>query len=279
MKISIALPSYNYGHFLEECLDSIYQQNYHDYEVLIADGGSTDDSLNIINRICSKNNRFQLVSAGDEGQADAVAKALAMATGDIFCFINADDRYLCHDALSHVVAAFQSYPQADIVSFGGYYIDSQSKYIKPVSLRYHPLDSIALMKYRTAVLQPATFWRRHVQEAVPFRTDFHYVFDALFFYEASCRFSWLELSMPVAGYRLHAVNKSLQVVPERIYELGKFEQLKFGSASSRAFYLRMVGLMVGVLRKIPAVGGHLCRYLYKIVNSLAFITCYRLPSI
>jgi glycosyltransferase involved in cell wall biosynthesis len=279
MKISIAVPSYNYGRFLEACLESIYAQDYQNYEVLIADGGSNDDSLNIINRLCSKDKRFQLISTNDQGQADAVATALAQATGDIFCFINADDCYLCHDALAQVAAAFHDYHQADIVSFGGYYIDPQGNYIKPVSLRYHPLDSIALMKYRTAVLQPATFWRRRVQEAVPFRTDFHYAFDAFFFYEAYCRFSWLELSKPVAGYRLHAFNKSRQIIPERIYELAKFEQLKFGSPSFRAFYLRLVGLKIGILRKIPVVGGFLCRCVYKIVNSLAFITCYRLPSI
>lgn len=279
MKISIAVPTYNYGRFLEACLESIHAQDYHNYEVLIADGGSIDDSLNIINQICSKDKRFQLISTKDDGQPDAVVKAFAKATGDIFCFVNADDCYLCHDALSHVVSAFHRYPKTDIVSFGGYYIDAKGKYIKPVNLRYHPLDSIALMKYRTAVLQPATFWRRHVQESVPFRTGFHYAFDVLFFYEVYSRFSWLELSKPIAGYRLHDGNKSLQIIPERIYELAQVERVKFGSLSCRALYLRLVGLTVGILRKIPFLGGALCRYIYNIVNSLAFITCYRLPSI
>ena len=279
MKISIAVPSYNYSQYLESCLQSILEQDYKGFEVLIADGGSSDDSLNIIRRFCDQDQRFRLVSTDDNGQADAVDKALAMAVGDILCFLNADDCYVCRDALSRVVSAFENYSRADIVSFGGYYIDLEGKYIKPIRLRYHPLDSIALMKYRTAVVQPATFWRRHVQEKIRIRTDFHYVFDAAFFYEAYCSFSWVELLKPIAGYRLHDDNKSLQIIPKRIDELARFEQLKFGTMSYRVLYLKFVRFLVGNIKDIPIVGIYLCRFVYKIVNSLAFITYYRLPSI
>jgi glycosyltransferase involved in cell wall biosynthesis len=278
MKISIAVPSYNYSQFIESCLQSILEQDYYHFEVLIADGGSTDNSQDIIKRFCDQDQRFRLVSITDNGQADAVVKALAMATGDIYCFLNADDCYLSRDVLSNVVLAFKNYPKVDIVSFGGYYIDSKGKYIRPIRLRYHPLDSIALMKYRTAVIQPATFWKRTVQEAVQIKKDFHYSFDSVFFYEVYNQFSWLELSKPIAGHRLHDINKSLQIIPERIDELARFEQLKFGSLSYRYFYLKLVGTMVGIFRKIPVIGTTLCRCVYLVVNSLSFITFYRLPN-
>ena len=162
MKVSIAVPSMNYGRYIWHCLRSLAEQDHADLEVLIADGGSSDDSLDIIHGFCQRDWRFQLVSTRDDGQADAVNRALVLASGDVLGFLNADDFLLCKDALSSVVEAFRMQPEADVVSFTGFYADENGRLIKPVRLRYHPLDSLALMKYRSSVLQPATFWTRKV---------------------------------------------------------------------------------------------------------------------
>ena len=279
MKVSIAVPSYNYAQFLGECLESIRMQDYNDFEVLIADGGSTDGSLEIIRQFCLLDGRFRLMSTVDRGQSDAIMKVFADGTGDLFCYLNADDCFICSDALSSAVSAFANYPKADIVNFNGYYIDSSNNYLRPVKLRYHPLDSVGLMKYRTAVLQPATFWRRIVYEKLPMLTDSHYVFDSVFFYQAYTNFSWLELSKPLAGHRLHGTNKSLRIIPERIKELAKFEEIKFGVWSFRAMYLHLISLIVFMFSKIPVVGGLLNRIVYLCVNTISFLSYYRMPSI
>lgn len=279
MKISIAVPSYNYGRFLKTCLESIHMQDHSDYEVLIADGGSTDDSLEIIKNFSLLDERFKLVSTSDKGQSDAVIKVFSDATGDVFCFLNADDCFICKDALSSVINAFNNYPEISIVSFNGYYINAEGHYIKPVRLRYHPLDNVSLMKYRSAVLQPATFWKKIVYQRIPILPNSHYVFDALFFYQAYCNFSWIDLSKPLAGHRLHEKNKSLQINFDRIRELAKFEGVKFGTISFRSVYLHIVSYIVFVFEKIPVVGWLLNRMVYLIINSIAFITYYRLPSI
>jgi glycosyltransferase involved in cell wall biosynthesis len=279
MKVSIAVPSLNYGRFVLQCLESLAGQQRVDLEVLIADGGSTDDTLQIVRDFCARDARFRLVSTKDSGQADAVKRSLAMATGEVFGFLNADDFLLCDDALSSAVDAFTARPDVDLVSFSGFYADDQGRNIKPIRLRYHPLDSLARMKYRASVLQPATFWRRKVAEAVPLRTEFHYVFDAVFFYEAQQRFSWLEFPKPVAGYRLHGANKSMSVRSVRIFELASFEQIKFGAGTPRAAYLRGVATLVRACERLPVLGGALRRLIYLGVNSLAFATAYRVPGI
>src|SRR5688500_7506607 len=125
MKISIAVPSYNYAKFLDACLGSILVQDHENFEVLIADGGSTDGSIEIIADYCARDKRFRLVSSTDQGQADAIRKSFKHATGDVFCFLNADDCYLCADALRGVVDALKAHPTVDVVSFGGYYLDSE----------------------------------------------------------------------------------------------------------------------------------------------------------
>jgi glycosyltransferase involved in cell wall biosynthesis len=254
-------------------------QDYADYEVLISDGGSTDNSRAIIDNYCKKDSRFRLISAKDFGQSDGIVKAFSMATGDIFCFLNADDLFICRDAFSAVVSTMKSYRSSDVVSFRGYYLDASGAYIKPVNLRYHPLDNISLMKYRAAVLQPATFWRRKVYEKIPLDQKSHYVFDTIFFYHAYLQFSWLECMKPVAGHRLHGKNKSLQINSARVKELVDYERMKFGVWAMRASYLRVIQLLVTLLGGIPFIGKTLNRCLYTLVNSLSFLTCYRLPGI
>lgn len=279
MLVSIAVPSFNYGRFIESCLSSIRAQTYVDFEVLIADGGSTDNSIEIINRFCEEDARFRLVSLNDNGQSDAIDKAFQIAKGDIYCYLNSDDLFLCSDAISFVVETFSLYPNTHLVSCEGYYVNAVGKYLKPVKLRYHPLDGIGWMKYRTAVLQPATFWRREVYQTFPFDKNLHFAFDVFFFYQAYCRYSWITLPKIVAGYRLHEENKSLTVRPERVLELVKFEQFKFGDRSLRFGYLIMIYWLLKIVIRIPALGRFFARLIYFVVNSISFLTAYRLPGI
>jgi glycosyltransferase involved in cell wall biosynthesis len=279
MRVSIAVPSFNYGRYIGHCLQSLAAQEKVDLEVLVADGGSKDDSLQVIRDWCARDPRFRLVSTEDKGQADAVRLALAQSSGEVLGYLNADDFLLRNDALASAVAAFRARPELGVVSFGGSYADEAGRRTRPIRLRYHPLDSLEGMKYRTSVLQPATFWRRAVHEAVPLRTEFHYVFDAVFFYEAYQRFPWQEIDLEVAGYRLHGANKSLDVRSARIAELARFEQIKFGERSARAAYLRGVAAAVRAGERLPAAGGVLRRAIYLAVNSLAFATAYRVPGI
>ena len=78
---------------------------------------------------------------------------------------------------------------------------------------------------------------------------------------------------------MHEKNKSLKINFDRINELAKFEGVKFGTNSFRSFYLHIVSYVVFVFDKIPVVGSLLNRVVYIIINSISFLTYYRLPSI
>jgi glycosyltransferase involved in cell wall biosynthesis len=279
MRISIAVPSLNYGHYLRECLDSIRKQSHTDVEVLIADGGSADNSSQIIEEFTAQDERVRCISRTDHGQAAAVQKAFEVATGDVFGFLNADDCYLSAFALERVVAAFDEHPDAGVVTFGGWYIDHNGRRLKRVRLRYHPFDGLQLMRYRTAVLQPATFWRRGVQQRFPMRIDLHYLFDAWFFYEAFTGFKWAVYEDAIAGYRLHGGNKSVGVRPDRIRELALFEAHKFGTGNMRQRYLEFIGTLAAKAEQVPMINKALQRTLYTTVNSVSFASVYRLPGI
>jgi glycosyltransferase involved in cell wall biosynthesis len=273
MKVSIAIPSLNYARFLPACLDSCAAQTHGDIEVLIADGGSTDGSIDIIERYCGQDARFRFVSQTDNGQADAVNRALQHATGEIVCFLNADDLYLRNDVMAQVVSIFQADADLGLLSMGGEYVDADGKTLRPVRLRYHPFDSQRWMKWRTAVLQPATFWRASISREHPFCARFHFVFDVEFFWYAYQRYRWHEVSLTAAGYRLHGSNKSTSVREDRIRELVDMERIKFGERSLRARYLERVAGAVAYTGQIGR------RVIYNFVNSVSFLSCYRLPSI
>ena len=91
LKISIIVPSYNQGQFLEQTILSINNQSYRNFEILLIDGGSNDSSLDVIKRHQDKLHYW--VSEKDKGQSDAINKGLKLATGHIITWLNSDDYY------------------------------------------------------------------------------------------------------------------------------------------------------------------------------------------
>jgi len=108
-KISIVTPNYNQGAFLEKCIQSVLAQNYSNLEHIIIDGGSTDNSLDVIKKYEDKITFW--VSEKDDGQADAINKGLKHASGEIFNWLNSDD-YLEPGALFKCMKSYKKNPSA-----------------------------------------------------------------------------------------------------------------------------------------------------------------------
>ncbi|MEO0795897.1 MAG: glycosyltransferase family 2 protein [Verrucomicrobiota bacterium] len=107
IKVSIITPNYNYGHLLGRTLSSVADQDYSNIEHFVVDGGSNDDSVDVIKAHAAKGHLANWVSESDKGQTDAINKGFAMTTGDIFAWLNADDYYAHSGVISQVVDLYE----------------------------------------------------------------------------------------------------------------------------------------------------------------------------
>lgn len=280
MKVSIIVPNLNYAQFLPRCLDSIAQQTYKDIEVLLADGGSNDESIAILEHY-SDIYGWPFFSRSDNGQADVINRGLMSASGDIQCWLNSDDFYLSNRALERIVNIFEEYEDLDIVSLGGYYVDASGHWLRPVLLNLHPLFRQTDLAYRGGFLQPATFWRSHVfQNLGGLNSKYRYVFDQHFLIRAGREHNMLlDQEIKIAAYCLHGSNLSMGVKSERISEIADSNKCFFG-LGFRFSYLKLIGSITFLVNFLPSFLSRRITFgIYVLNNTLSFVSLYRIPSI
>tara|TARA_R110000822_G_scaffold89201_3_gene206286 strand:+ start:24 stop:773 length:750 start_codon:yes stop_codon:yes gene_type:complete len=132
MKISIITVSYNSGKTIETTFMSVLQQTYKNIEYIVIDGGSTDNTLKIIEKYSEI--ITVLVSEQDNGLYDAMNKGISLATGDVIGLINSDDLFCDPDALNKVAKVFKKNINLDSVYADLFYVSQQD--INKISRRW-----------------------------------------------------------------------------------------------------------------------------------------------
>jgi glycosyltransferase involved in cell wall biosynthesis len=205
-KISIITPSYNQGCFLEDTILSVLGQNYPNLEYIIIDGGSTDNSVEIINKY--KEKLAYWISEPDQGQSHAINKGFAKATGDIIAWLNSDDMYM-PNILSFVAGNFEN--NFDGVLFG------ECVHFRNENGTFTAHGSNVLKRSKESVLtmvdfivQPSTFWTKNIWQIVgQLDQSSHFGFDWEWFLRAqklNVRFK--AICKPLSIYRIHDKHKS-----------------------------------------------------------------------
>ena len=159
LRVSVVMPSYNHAKYLRDAIDSVLAQDYDALELIVIDGGSGDESVEILK---SYGGRLEFVSRPDRGQADALNRGFARATGDILCWLNSDDMFVPR-VIPRVVQAFADHPHVDFVYGRGWNI-FESGDIEDAGVL--TLDLWKLIHQRNFIQQPSCFFRRSLIDRV-----------------------------------------------------------------------------------------------------------------
>jgi len=215
-KISIVTVSYNQGEFIERTILSVLNQNYPNIEYIIIDGGSNDNSIEII----KKYEKFlsYWVSESDNGQSSALKKGLDNCTGEIMAFLNSDDTY-CPGVLNKVADLFKRNSGVDIIYGAINLVDKYDNILARRDMSGSRFD-FPILLFESSLPQQATFWRRDIYLKVGgIDSSFLFSMDK----DLWVRFSlsgakFLRVNGVLANFRLHGSNKTLTINDIRIKE-------------------------------------------------------------
>lgn len=203
MKISVVTPSFNQGEFIERTVQSVLTQQYPDFDYLVMDGGSTDQTVAVLKRY---EQQLTWISEPDRGQAHAVNKAIHQTESDIIGWLNSDDVYY-PNALKTVCEFFAAHPDVDVVYGEADFIDRKDGIIKP-----YPTEAWDLARFKSCcyISQPATFFRRRVVEKYgDLDEQLHFCMDYEYWLRLAlhgAKFAYLPTIL--AGARVYAETKT-----------------------------------------------------------------------
>ncbi len=211
--ISIVVPSFNQGGYLEQALQSILDQDYPRLELVVVDGGSTDDSVQIIHRYADRLSWW--CSEPDSGQGQALNKGFSYISGDVLAWLNSDD-LLLPGTLARVASYFDAHAGVDLVYGQRILIDDQRHEIGRWIL---PPHNDRILSWIDLIPQETMFWRqtlwkrcgRSIDESFSFAMDWELL---LRFREAGARMVRLPCFM--GAFRVHASQKT----SSEIHDLG-----------------------------------------------------------
>lgn len=226
MKMTIITPSYNQGEFLEATIESVLAQQLTDLEYLVMDGGSTDNSVAILQKY---SDRLKWVSERDGGQTDAVNKGLQRAGGEIIGWLNSDDIYY-PDACRRILEYFGAHPEAMVVYGLADHIDRSGAWLEDYPTETWNYERLQEVCY---ICQPAVFFRREVVERCGLLNDrLHYCMDYEYWLRLGKQYPFHFLSEKLAGSRLYAENKTLGAKSAVHREILEMLHAKSGKLSS-----------------------------------------------
>ena len=205
--LSIIIPSFNQGIYLSECLKSIFSQTFKNFEVLIIDNCSTDNTKKIINKYKRKySEKIKFISKKDKGQSDAINKGIKLSRGVYITWQNADDYYY-KDAFKYFYKSFKSY-EPDVIYGNMDLVKIDKKIIR--TLNFINVNFFHLVSEGMVISNQSCIWKKRL----------HKKYGMLRKYKNSFDYEWfLRISKKNVLFKKVNYNKSLSAF--RIYDQQK----------------------------------------------------------
>ena len=207
--ISIVIPSFNQGKYIEQTIVSIIEQTYKKVEIIIIDAASTDETVAVIKKYEQYISYW--VSEPDRGQSHAINKGLEKCTGEVFNWINSDD-YLEPGALQNIATLFGENNDVQVVcGFTRCFFDEDNSSSHEYRMGVKPTvaETISLVEMN----QPGSFYRTNiVKEFGGVNESLRYVFDDELWFRFLCKYGIENIYLNdkrFAHFRLHGSSKSV----------------------------------------------------------------------
>lgn len=236
--ITVVVPSFNHGRFIDESIRSLLEQNYCNLQIIVMDGGSTDDT---IDRLKAFGDRIRWISEPDEGQSHAIIKGFALSSDPWLAWLNSDD-IQCNRALWRVDECVSADPSVGVVVGRGHYMDADG-----INPRDYPTidlgagtDPAEGIFERGYMAQPSVFFARSLYERVGgINRSLQFCMD----YELWARFAlagakFAAIDADISGNRWYESTKTSGQTLDLYAEIVATQQRLFGKVSS--FYVQAV---------------------------------------
>ena len=213
-KVSVVIPTLNQGQYIEQAIGSVLGQQYSKIELIIIDGGSTDNTLDVIQKYSDRITYW--ISEPDSGPPSAINKGFAQATGDIFAWLNSDDFYL-PQIFPEIVREIQSTDKPGLIYGGCLFYDENpistpqvfdGGLAEPNTRGYIPTEfNRHELTYQDFVIQPSAFWTKSLHKLVgEIDPNFSSTFDWEWFIRASKFCDFVPIRKPLSIFRFHSTN-------------------------------------------------------------------------
>jgi glycosyltransferase involved in cell wall biosynthesis len=213
--LSVIVPSFNHARFLPYTLDSIFMQEYRPLQVIVADGGSTDGTVKLLQRYAERYPELEWISETDEGPADAVNKGLARAKGEIIGIQSSDDIYY-PEAFAIVAREFIENTQVGFVYGDVDGIDEAGAHL--YSRKIPEFSWEAFFGVSLAIPQGSIFFRKSVSDRVGGWNGRYYSCDIDYWMRLLFHTSAIHVGKPISAWRRYPEQRTRPEIAKRLWD-------------------------------------------------------------
>lgn len=264
MKISIVTPSYNQGQFIEDAIQSVLKQNYPNFEHIIIDNCSTDNTIEIL----KKYPHLKWISEPDNGQSDGLNKGFQRAEADWILWLNADD-FLLPDALEIFANSINRHESADLFYGHVRFVDEHKKLIKTV---YHIPYSYFLTLFGV-YMPPSTgsLFRASLLKQNALSEEYHFTMDTEWFLRCGKKLKPILIDHVISAFRVSSTNKTAQhIIANIVLPQHKEEQKRY----QEKYVLPRLPSMPRKAQEVVYSIGHRMCLIVRYSKKLRYVGCY-----